>query len=217
MSFAHRPIRRVRLGRTAPQLHQLHAQSRVARAMSCRLIHSSGPWISCMPVNRFGVGTPSSVRREPSVPPRIGRREGLDADPPAGLARQLDRAHVVLQPVAHVAILRRDRAVDPGARLGRLDRGADLPQQIAVSAQTVLLEVAQNEVQRRRGSAAAHLVDVDEALAAVGGLGRQRDLWQVSMILAARCSAFTSLSLAQPGWIETPWTLTTAASAEKVS
>ena len=47
-----------------------------------------------------------------------------------------------------------------------------------MSAQTVLLEVAQDEVQLGRGRGAAHLVEMDEALAAVGGLGRQRDLRQ---------------------------------------
>ena len=143
-----------------------------ARAMSCRLTHSSGPWISCMPVNRFGVGTPSSVRREPSVPPRIGVEKGSTP-----ICRQASRAsstgpHVVLQPIAHVAVLRRDRAADPGAWLGGLDRRADLPEQVAVSAQATPLEVAQDEVQLGRGGGAAHLVDVDEALAAVGGFGR---------------------------------------------
>jgi len=48
----------------------------VARDMSCTLIHSSGPWMFCMPVNRLGVGTPSSVKREPSVPPRVGVDDG---------------------------------------------------------------------------------------------------------------------------------------------
>src|SRR5690606_10597186 len=47
----------------------------VAWAMSCTLTHSSGPWMFCMPVKRLGVGTPISVRREPSVPPRIGRKK----------------------------------------------------------------------------------------------------------------------------------------------
>ena len=97
---------------------------------------------------------------------------------PAGLARQLDRAHVVLQPVAHVAVLRRDRAGDPGARLGGLHGGADLLEQLAVGAQAVQLEVAQDEVEIGRGRGAAHLVEVDEPLAAVGGLGRQGDVRQ---------------------------------------
>jgi hypothetical protein len=38
-----------------------------------------------------------------------------------------------------------------------------------------------------------------------------------AMVFAARCVALTSLSLAQPGWMETPLMLTVAASAEKVS
>ena len=52
--------------------------------------------------------------------------ERLDARLPARLARQLDRPHVVLQPVAHVAVLRRDGAGDVRPRLARLDRRADL-------------------------------------------------------------------------------------------
>src|SRR4051812_18690568 len=41
----------------------------------------------------------------------------LDSQATAGLPRQLDRTHVVFQPVAHVAVLRRDRAGDAAARL----------------------------------------------------------------------------------------------------
>ena len=40
---------------------------------------------------------------------------------------------------------------------------------------------------------------------------------RVSMMRAARWRALTSLSSAQPGWIETPVIFTTALSAEKVS
>ena len=36
-------------------------QTRVAAAMSCTLIHSSGPWICCIPVKMFGVGTPAAA------------------------------------------------------------------------------------------------------------------------------------------------------------
>ena len=78
--------------------------------MSCTLIHSSGPWMFCMPVKRFGVGTPISVRRDPSVPPRVGVENGSMPSSAAGLPRQFDRAHIVFQPVAHVAVLRGDRA-----------------------------------------------------------------------------------------------------------
>ena len=70
------------------------------------LTHSRGPWISCMPVKRLGQGTPISVRREPSVPPRTGAEKGVEAGLAAGLEGELDRAHVVLEPVAHVAVLR---------------------------------------------------------------------------------------------------------------
>ena len=48
------------------------------------------------------------------------------------------------------------------ARLGRLDGGADLLQQLAVSLQPIALEVAQDEVQLRLGRVAAHLIDMNE-------------------------------------------------------
>src|SRR5437016_10095059 len=47
------------------------AQAVTADSMSCTATHSSGPCALCSPQNRFGVGRPSSVRREPSVPPRM--------------------------------------------------------------------------------------------------------------------------------------------------
>ena len=47
-----------------------------AAAMSCRLTHSRWLWTSCMPVKIFGVGRPRAVRREPSVPPRMGTEVG---------------------------------------------------------------------------------------------------------------------------------------------
>src|SRR5690349_7144394 len=46
------------------------------------------------------------------------RGDRLDAELATGLARQLDRAHVLFEPVAHVAILRGNVAGDAGAWLG---------------------------------------------------------------------------------------------------
>ncbi len=48
-----------------------YMQAVTADSMSCTVTHSSGPCALCSPQNRFGVGRPSSVRREPSVPPRM--------------------------------------------------------------------------------------------------------------------------------------------------
>jgi hypothetical protein len=45
-------------------------QAVTADSISCTATHSSGPCALCSPQNRLGVGRPSSVRREPSVPPR---------------------------------------------------------------------------------------------------------------------------------------------------
>src|SRR5437762_11275537 len=44
------------------------AQAVTADSMSCSATHLSGPCALCSPQNRFGVGRPSSLRREPSVP-----------------------------------------------------------------------------------------------------------------------------------------------------
>jgi len=44
--------------------------TRTAVAISSRQVHSSGECGLCSPVDRFGVGRPNSVKREPSVPPR---------------------------------------------------------------------------------------------------------------------------------------------------
>ena len=57
-------------------------------------------------------------------------------------------------------------------------RSADLLDQLAVRAQAVELEVAQDEVEIGRGGGAAHLVDVDEPLAAGRRFRRQRDVRQ---------------------------------------
>jgi hypothetical protein len=47
------------------------AQAVTADSMSWTATHSKGPWALCSPQKRLGVGRPSSVRREPSVPPRM--------------------------------------------------------------------------------------------------------------------------------------------------
>ena len=47
-----------------------------AFSMSCTDTHSSREWKLCSPAKRFGVGSPMNDRREPSVPPRIGRECG---------------------------------------------------------------------------------------------------------------------------------------------
>ena len=52
-------------------------QTCVAFDMSDTLTHSNGPWMFCMPVKRFGQGTPISVSRDPSVPPRVGVENGV--------------------------------------------------------------------------------------------------------------------------------------------
>src|SRR5262249_44729865 len=50
--------------------------TRAAQSISSRHVHSSGEWKFCSPADRFGVGSPSSVSRDPSVPPRTIVRRG---------------------------------------------------------------------------------------------------------------------------------------------
>ena len=152
------------------------------------------------------------------MPPRIGVGEGLDAHLPTGFARQIDRTHVVLQPVAHVAVLGRDGALDGGARLGGRHRAAATWQhQLAVGLQPVQLEVAQDEVQLGLGRAAAHLVDVDEAVAAVGRLGRAPGLRQRVDDLGGQMDGIDQLVLGRAGVDGDAADLDLALSAEKVS
>ena len=47
-----------------------------AAAICSKDAHSLLEWKLCPPVKTFGVGIPISVKREPSVPPRIGEKPG---------------------------------------------------------------------------------------------------------------------------------------------
>ncbi len=161
----------------APQLRQLDAHLGGATH-----VLDADPFVRSVDVLHPG----EQIRRRhaplgearPVGPAPDGLREVLDASPATRLARQFDRAHVVLQPVAHVAVLLGDGARDPGARLGGLNRRADLLDQRATVAQALPLEVAEDEVEIGRGRRAAHLVHVDEPLAAGRRLRRQRDMRQ---------------------------------------
>src|SRR5690606_19250623 len=59
-------------------------------------------------------------------------REMLDAEPPTRLPRKFDRAHIVFQPVAHVAVLSGNLAGDPGAWFPGLDGGTNLLDEVAL-------------------------------------------------------------------------------------
>ena len=171
-----------------------------------------------MPVKRFGVGTPSSVRREPSVPPRIGVGEGLDADGAAGFARELDRAHVVLQPVAHVAVLlvivqvifaRGSRGLRPPRRP---------PQHLPVARQPFALEIAQDESSSRpRPRSPLHLVTWKNPSRPSVVSGVRVACGSVSMILASQVQRVHQLVLGPAGMHRDALDPHRRRSAEKVS
>ncbi len=63
-------------------------------------------------------------------------------------------------------------------RFGGLNRGADLLDQRSLRLQSVQLKIAQDEMKLGFGCRAAHLVEMDEALATFGRLRREGDLGQ---------------------------------------
>src|SRR6476620_139448 len=97
-----------------------YIQAVTADSMSCTATHSSGPCALCSPQNRFGVGRPSSVRREPIGPATDDVIIGFESRHPERFARQLNRAHVLAQPVSHVAILFAELKADARPRFASL-------------------------------------------------------------------------------------------------
>ena len=144
-------------------------------AMSCTLIHSRTEWNSLPPVKRFGVGRPISVSREPSVPPRIECEASARARPAASpRARPRPRAGARRAPRACCGTA-------PSARSVTLARGSsgdgllgEPPHERLVTCQRVPVEVAEDQRHRDALGAARDLARVDEALAALGRLGRER-------------------------------------------
>ena len=89
--------------------------------MSCSEAHSRTEWNSWPPVKMFGVGSPISLSREPSVPPRIGIRTG--SRPSARIASSAASAAYGrgVEIAAHVAVLRVHVELELCARLGADD------------------------------------------------------------------------------------------------
>ena len=78
---------RTRLVRSSHTRQRLTIVS-TALSMSCAETHSSREWKLCSPAKMFGVGRPMNDRRDPSVPPRMGRSTGVRP-----LRRIASRAH----------------------------------------------------------------------------------------------------------------------------
>ena len=101
-----------------------------------------------------------------------------DADLGQCRTGKIHGGHVIFEPVAHIAVLRRDLDVDLGPRLCGGDGGADLAHQIALGGQPIAFEIAQDEADDHLIGAALHVDSVDEPLAIRGGFGRHGRLRQ---------------------------------------
>ena len=110
--------------------------------------HSSGEWGLCWPVDKFGVGRPSSVSRDPSVPPRIMVSFGFRPNRSKAPLGVIHGPRFPRQSVGHVAILLDDLDVDLRAwkLCHRLLRR--LPQLFGQCCQLWRAEISQKNSQR---------------------------------------------------------------------
>ena len=169
-----------------------------AAAMSWTDAHSRTEWYSCPPVKMFGVGSPISLSREPSVPPRIGLRIGSIPSARIAASAAATTSGTALQVPAHVAVLVAHVELEPGARLGgRRPRSAVRSSSATWSLEQVVVEVAEDQPDLGLAGGPGQLVGVDEPLAVRGRLRRQRVGREApATIRAASRSALTSLPVA---------------------
>src|SRR6266852_1992663 len=97
----------------------------------------------------------------------------LDTGPAHGLRGELQGARLLLQPLGHVAVLRRYLYVNLRLWIFRFDQSSDAAQDVRLFRQPGRVEVAQEDAQGNLGDAALDAVGVEKALAALGGLRRQ--------------------------------------------
>jgi len=146
--------------------------------MSSTQIHSRSLWASCPPVKMFGVGRPSSVSADPSVPPRIAVCFGSSPTRLTASSRCAKISGVVLERVAHVPVLDLRLDLDRAALVGRGNVRRDPAQELDVLVEQVVLEVADDEADLHLGRVAGDHDRVDVALALVRRLRRQPVLRQ---------------------------------------
>ena len=96
----------------------------------------------------FGVGSPMNDSFEPSVPPRIGRSWTVHAGAADRLAGVLDDVRMVVEHLAHVAILLFDRDLDPRA-VRALPSSRELLEHLLLVLHRRGLEVADDEADGR--------------------------------------------------------------------
>ena len=87
-----------------------------------------------------------------------------------GFPRQFHRAHVVAEPIGHVAILLADLAANAGARFGGLQTTAQAFDDAALALQASHFEVAQDELHGCLFDFSFHPGWVNKSIAAACGL-----------------------------------------------
>ena len=161
-------------GAVSSQIRHRCTITSTAFSMSCADTHSSREWKLCSPAKRFGVGRPMNDSREPSVPPRIDRER---TSSPARLTASQALAVTAGWPIEHflhVPVLLFDGDLDARARMRGHGGSGDGFEQPLLVLQARRVEVANDELDRGALDSCRQRVRMDEALVAVGRLGRQR-------------------------------------------
>ena len=127
----------------------------------------------CIPTARFGVGSPNSLRREPSVPPRIAWNFGVNPALPIASAASFTARGSLVRYFAHVAVLLLDLHVDLRPRMTRSNRRRDVLQHLRVVAQFAGLETPQDDPDRHLLHPAFQDVRMKEPVPPGGVLRRQ--------------------------------------------
>ena len=179
--------------------------------ISSKHAHSSGEWGLWPPQERLGVGSPSSVRREPSVPPRTIVFFPVRPSRCQGFLGIGNGARLAQQPVGHVAILPFDGHVG-FSRSG--SRPSSPPQPVAADRQDDRAPSRRNRGAGPSVSPRPRRRRFRRDARSPGGRrsSRARGVARGSRATnsAATRTAFVMRPLAIDGWIFTPWTVTTA-------
>ena len=167
--------------------------------MSWTLAHSRREWYSEPPVKRLGVGRPRCERRAPSVPPRMIVCTGSTPSAAHGLHRGLDHLGVLVDHLAHVPVLLLLGDLDRRARLALANLVGEPADQRDVLGHLRRVVVADDEVDDGLLGAAGDLRGMDEALALLGRLRRERVPRQARDQVGGELDRVDELSLGRAG------------------
>ena len=141
--------------------------------ISSRQAHSSGEWGAWAPQERFGVGSPISVSREPSVPPRTIVRRAVRPRVP-GPVRRSQRPGApgpALRPCSGIGGVTATSTLTPGKLVASVP--AVSPQKVGLLGQSRRSKSRNRMRTRTSATPPCNLVGVQEAVAALGGFRRQ--------------------------------------------